>query len=476
MDMNTNILQDTFLAEVPVHEHYKILDPVMLYSKLSKGAMGAVYIGRHLRLNIDVSVKVMTPPPWLEPDALDVFINRFAREAQTAAGIIHQNLVHVFDVNIKHGLNYLIMEYVDGETVEERLKRKESLHELEAIEIITETAKGLAEAHSKEIVHRDIKPDNIMISRSGNIKVMDLGLAKAVNNNGNRKKELTVVGTIMGTPYFMSPEQTSSAKDVGPESDVWSLGITLYKLLSNSLPFQASDLADLIYNIRKSPMPDIRKYNPNLSNKTCGIISKCLEKDQSKRYKNCIVMGEDLDHCLRLLRKKSNPEIYSYKISKIPKKKQSPPPEQSTISKVVKILRITSHSSPSRDAEKKGPNTKTSTEVDSEKKSSKISDAKLFSLGKEIKRLSSRFDDQKFNQYANPKNKLHIRNILKQAGSLIKKSDYYQAKSNIATANKLLNTEQLQIEKSIKKRNLIIANLVLVFAAIIIPLIIFLVL
>ena len=180
MDTKTaDLSADPLLGNVPVCEGYKVLGGVVLYQKLGHGGMGAVYKGRHLRLNIDVAVKVMAAPASVTPDQADAFVKRFIREAQTAAAVSHQNLIRVYDVNAESGLHFLIMDFVDGESAGERLKRKGKLTEEEAVEICLGASEGLAEAHRKGIVHRDVKPDNIMIDRDGRVRVTDLGLAKA---------------------------------------------------------------------------------------------------------------------------------------------------------------------------------------------------------------------------------------------------------------------------------------------------------
>ncbi|NNK84403.1 MAG: serine/threonine protein kinase, partial [Desulfobacterales bacterium] len=307
MKKNYTLVQDPLLVDVPIFDNYKILEPVLIYARINKGNMGVIYKGRHLRLNIDVAVKIMIPPAQVESEAQTTFTNRFIREAQTAAGIIHQNLIHVFDVKAQHGINYLIMEFVDGETADERLKRMGKLSEYQAFEIMKEAAEGLAEAHGRGIVHRDIKPDNIMITQEGNVKVMDLGLAKAFDNRKDQTGEKTVVGMIMGTPFFMSPEQTYSS-DVGPESDVWSMGVTLFNLLSNNLPFRGKNIEDLIVKIRKSPLPNFKEQMPGLSDGSYKILSKSLNKDKTKRFTDCKAMGKAIvSHLERLQSQMSDP-------------------------------------------------------------------------------------------------------------------------------------------------------------------------
>ncbi len=178
------IATDSLLTGVPVLEGYKVLGGVALYQKLGQGGMGAVYRGRHIRLNVDVAVKVMASPSELSREGTDTFIKRFVREAQTAASISHPNLLRVMDVNTEQGAYYIVMDYVDGESAGERLERKGSLTEHEVARICLAAAEGLAEAHVQGIVHRDVKPDNIMIDKRGRVTVTDLGLAKAYSTGG----------------------------------------------------------------------------------------------------------------------------------------------------------------------------------------------------------------------------------------------------------------------------------------------------
>ncbi|MFH1377541.1 MAG: protein kinase [Planctomycetota bacterium] len=289
MSDNISLLDDPLLAAAPVAEGYKVLGPVALFSKLGQGGMGAVYKGRHARLNIDVVVKVMIPPAALPPAQQDQYVKRFVREASIAASIHHQNLVHVSDVNSQNGLHFLIMEYVDGESAADVLKRKGRLSEVEALRIISGAADGLAEAHSQGIVHRDIKPANILISKDGKVKVADLGLAKAIGGDSTDggDSQMTMSHATMGTPHYMSPEQIESARDVSFPADVWSLGVTLYQLLANALPWNDETLRKLINKIcDESPM-DIRAARPDISEPIAEIIDRCLKKSPSDRYAHC---------------------------------------------------------------------------------------------------------------------------------------------------------------------------------------------
>src|SRR5262245_32237081 len=172
---------DELLTTVPILEGCKVLPPCALYARLGRGGMGAVYRGRHVRLEIDVAVKLLAPRVHVGPEDKPAFVARFHREARLAASITHQNLVKTLEVESRYGLEYLVMEFVRGETARERVMRKGRLAEEEALAILLGAAQGLGKAHSEGVTHRDIKPDNILISVKGEVKVADMGLAKATD-------------------------------------------------------------------------------------------------------------------------------------------------------------------------------------------------------------------------------------------------------------------------------------------------------
>ena len=181
---------DPLLNGVPEIEGFKVLDPCVLYTRIGAGGMGAVYYGKHLTLNVDVAVKCLKRE-LAERD--EDFVVRFQREAQLAAEIHHQNLVGVFTVDQRDGVHYLVMEYVKGETALDRVERKGPLELREACTVAYGAACGLAAAHRKGIVHRDVKPENIMIAGTGEVKLADLGLAKAVESDN----QVTHFGMVM---------------------------------------------------------------------------------------------------------------------------------------------------------------------------------------------------------------------------------------------------------------------------------------
>jgi serine/threonine protein kinase len=192
-----DLLNDPLLRSAPVVEGFKVLDPAVLYAKVGSGGMGAVYRGRHFTLDLDVAVKCLKPSLVDEdPD----FVKRFEREARLAASIAHQNVVRVMDVQQRNGVHYLVMEFVRGETAAERVKRKGPLSEREALAILLGATAGLAETHARGIVHRDIKPDNVLVSLEGRVELADLGLARSSGAVDGRSMSMPQ-SRIMGTPH-----------------------------------------------------------------------------------------------------------------------------------------------------------------------------------------------------------------------------------------------------------------------------------
>lgn len=258
---------------------------MVLYAKLGQGGMGAVYKGRHVRLDIDVAVKIMVPPAGMSLDRAAACVKRFIREGRIAAKINHPNLVRVIDVNAELGTHYLTTEFVDGESAADRFRRKGALQEAEAVQIALGAAEGLAAAHKAGIVHRDVKPDNILIDREGAVKIADLGLAKAFRQDDQTDAPtLTHTQHAMGTPPYMPPEQFISARSVGPPGDVWALGVFLFELLTGQLPWTESSVFVLGQKITSEPLPEIKELRPDVSDGIVGIIKKATQKGPAERY------------------------------------------------------------------------------------------------------------------------------------------------------------------------------------------------
>jgi len=275
---------DPLLFRVPTSkEGHKFLDPVHIVRQLGKGGMGAVYLGRHNRLEAKVALKLLLPDPYDAADAL----RRFYREAKTAAGISHENVVRVFDVLESKdvpGLHYLIMEYVAGEDLHERVQRDGPMTEVQALLVAQGAARGLGALHAAGIVHRDIKPRNLLLTPAGVVKVADFGLARPVQSFANAEAEHTDRSAGWGTPSYKAPEQWNQ-RDVGPAADVWAMGATLYYLLTGRSAFYSERTTTLEKKIRSGFRP--RKQDlGGLSPEVRRLLRSCMEPDLSRRLRN----------------------------------------------------------------------------------------------------------------------------------------------------------------------------------------------
>lgn len=296
-----DLLNDPHLRDAPSIEGFKVLDPAVLYSRLGRGGMGTVYRGRHFSLECDVAIKVLKGD--LAQDR--AFVGRFEREARLAAQINHQNVVRVMDVKHRKGVHYLVMEFVSGETARERVARKGALSESEALSILAGAATGLAEAHAKNIIHRDIKPDNILVSAQGEVKLADLGLAKATQASVENSLSMLASG-IMGTPQYMPPEQWRTP-DVKPSADVWALGALLYFLLAGRSAIPSGELLVVADRIRDHEFPSLGEVRSDLSPETIELCARCTRRDPADRFQTArelmrqlrpMIAHEDCDEVL----------------------------------------------------------------------------------------------------------------------------------------------------------------------------------
>ncbi len=269
------VLADPILRDVPVVAGFKVLARVVLYAKIGQGGMGVVYRGRHCVLDVDMAVKVLKPS-LVDEDAR--FAQRFLREAQVAAHVTHQNVVRLYDARQEHGLHCLAMEFVDGESVRARVQRKGALPAAEALAILAGAAAGLAEAHRAGLVHRDIKPDNLLVARDGRVKVADLGLVK--RDTGELSQSLG--SGIMGTPQYMAPEQWDTP-DVTAAADVWALGATLWFLLVGKHAIEATTIAAIARRAQQG-LPSLRAARPDLRPEVVALFERCVAADPAARF------------------------------------------------------------------------------------------------------------------------------------------------------------------------------------------------
>ena len=247
--------------------------------EIGRGGMGVVYRARDERLQRRVAIKVLPPELAFQKDIRE----RFTREAQTAARLSHPHIVPIHDVGEGQGLVYFVMGYVEGESLGGRLKRRGKLPPDEARRIMKETADALSAAHGLSVIHRDIKPDNILLEGTrGRVMVTDFGIAKALS--GGSGATLTGVGVAIGTPQFMSPEQAAGEREIDGRSDLYSLGVVSYQMLTGELPFNASTVAGILMKQITEPAPVLHLSRPDVPEDLSLAVARCLEKDPENRW------------------------------------------------------------------------------------------------------------------------------------------------------------------------------------------------
>jgi len=278
-------------------KHYKIEE------LLGKGGMGVVYRAQDQKLKRPVALKVLKPELTTSPDRL----RRFQQEARAAASIQHPAIAQVYDIDEVDGTTFIAMEFVEGHTVSQLITNQE-LDLIGSVEIAYQAAEGLSKAHKSKIIHRDIKSDNIMVTRDGHTKILDFGLAKLLepdadatgtetwpNRTRTQTMAQTMAGTVMGTIAYMSPEQ-ARGQELTYTSDVFSLGIVLYEMVTGELPFKGDSPLDTMHSIAFDEVKPITVIRKNLPPELHRIISRCLRKRSEDRYEDAVALAMDLKH------------------------------------------------------------------------------------------------------------------------------------------------------------------------------------
>lgn len=267
-------------------EPIKIRDYIIL-DKIGEGGMGDVYLAKD-NLERKVAIKILNP--ILAKD--EHLVKRFKQEARAQSVLSHPNIVTLYNYFVEDDKYCIVMEYAEGETLKTLIKRIGPVPEARSKKILKQILEGLSYAHSKGIVHRDIKPSNIMIDKDDNVKIMDFGIAKILGD-----RNLTKTGTKLGTIYYMSPEQVLGYKDIDQRSDIYSLGVTFYEMLSGKLPFESTDESDfvLMQSITNGQVKDPRDYYPHISEKTVNLLFEMLIKDRGRRMQVCSECLNNLD-------------------------------------------------------------------------------------------------------------------------------------------------------------------------------------
>jgi len=262
-----------------------------LEGEIGRGGMGVVYRARDERLQRRVAIKVLPPELAFQSDIRA----RFTREAQTAARLSHPHIVPIHTVGEGEGLVYFVMGYVDGESVAGRIRRRGKLPVEEARRIMAETADALGAAHTFGVIHRDIKPDNILLEGTrGRVMVTDFGIAKALSQTSGAT--LTGAGVAIGTPSFMSPEQAAGEREIDGRSDIYSLGVVAYQMLTGDLPFYAPTVAGILMKQITEPAPDVRTKRPDTPEDLALAVSRCLEKDPENRWPTADALRRGLEN------------------------------------------------------------------------------------------------------------------------------------------------------------------------------------
>lgn len=256
-----------------------------IVEELGKGGMGRVYRVLDKKLNEEVALKLIKPEIGLDRKTVE----RFSNELKLARKIVHKNVARMFDLNQEKGSHYITMEYIRGEDLRRLVRKMGTLSPGQAIHIAKQVCEGLGEAHRLGVVHRDLKPQNIMVDEDGNARIMDFGIARSLSAKG-----ITGAGVMIGTPEYMSPEQVEG-KEVDQRSDLYSLGIILYEMVTGRVPFEG-DTPFTIGVKHKSEIPkNPKKINPNIPEDLSSVILKCLEKDKAKRYQTAVEVHSELE-------------------------------------------------------------------------------------------------------------------------------------------------------------------------------------
>src|SRR5215204_1134063 len=261
-----------------------------LEARLGSGGMSTVYLARDTTLDRQVAVKVMHREMSEQADQLE----RFRQEARSVAKLSHPNVVSVIDAGEDGGHPYIVFEYVEGETLKQRIGRDGALAPQEAIAYAIEVARGLSVAHARNMVHRDIKPQNVLIDAEGRAKLTDFGISRQLEQDG-----MTATGRVLGTTDYVAPEQ-AMGHPVDQRSDIYSLGVVLYEMLVGQVPFHADSQVGVAMKHVNEELPDVQRRRPEVSAAVALVVERATAKEPGERYQSVAEMTDDLETALEV--------------------------------------------------------------------------------------------------------------------------------------------------------------------------------
>ena len=280
-----------------IDDRYKII------KSIGEGGMANVYLAYDTILEREVAVKILRGD--LAED--EKFVRRFQREANSASSLKHPNIVEVYDVGEDDGKYFIVMEYINGKTLKSLIKKRGALTLEEVIDIMLQLTSAVSCAHDSYIIHRDIKPQNVMILEDGRVKITDFGIAMALNNN-----ELTQTNSVMGSVHYLPPEQANGSGST-TKSDIYSLGILMFELLTGKLPFKGENAVEIAIKQMREPIPSVCKIYPDIPQSVEYVILRATAKNPKNRYKTVTEMHEDLKTVLN--KERANEEKWTYEYS-----------------------------------------------------------------------------------------------------------------------------------------------------------------